>query len=130
MSQELTSLHVPNNYHKMHSVFQMRVFLYHMFVLCLINQPNAAGQRFMDLVHGEWRSRITKSLEAFTTYNVTVFKGDYVMNVKRNGQVVLQRNFTLDSTGKDITIYAGSCMDLHVKYFVAFDSILLLIYSL
>lgn len=130
MSQELTSLHVPNNYHKMHSVFQMRVFLYHMFVLCLTNQPNAAGQRFMDLVHGEWRSRITKSLEAFTTYNVTVFKGDYVMNVKRNGQVVLQRNFTLDSTGKDITIYAGSCMDLHVKYVVAFDSILLLIYSL
>lgn len=130
MSQELTSLQVPNNYHKMHSVFQMRVFLYHMFVLCLTNQPNAAGQRFMDLVHGEWRSRITKSLEAFTTYNVTVFKGDYVMNVKRNGQVVLQRNFTLDSTGKDITIYAGSCMDLHVKYFVAFDSILLLIYSL
>lgn len=108
----------------------MRVFLYHMFVLCLTNQPNAAGQRFMDLVHGKWRSRITKSLEAFTTYNVTVFKGDYVMNVKRNGQVVLQRNFTLDSTGKDITIYAGSCMDLHVKYFVAFDSILLLIYSL
>lgn len=26
MSQELTSLHVPNNYRKMHSVFQMRVF--------------------------------------------------------------------------------------------------------
>eukprot|EP00105_Crassostrea_gigas_P044376 XP_019928524.1 PREDICTED: uncharacterized protein LOC105342501 [Crassostrea gigas] len=75
-------------------------------------KPNAAGQRFMDLVHGEWRSRITKSLEAFTTYNVTVFKGDYVMNVKRNGQVVLQRNFTLDSTGKDITIYADDSQSI------------------
>lgn len=101
-----------------------------MFVLCLTNQPNTAGQRFMDLVHGEWKSRIAQSLEAFTTYNVTVFKGDYVMKVKRYGQVVLQRNFTLDSTGKDIIIYAGSCMDLYAKYFVAFDSILLLIYSL
>lgn len=42
------------------------------------------------------------------------------MNVKRNGQVVLQRNFTLDSTGKDITIYTGVCMKLYVKYHVAF----------
>lgn len=91
-----------------------------MFVLCLTNQPNAAGQRFMDLVHREWKSRITQILEAFTTYNVTAFKGDYVMNVKRNGQVVLQRNFTLDSSGKDITIYAGSCIELYVKYNVAF----------
>lgn len=91
-----------------------------MFVLCLTNQPNAAGQRFMDLVHGEWKSRITQNLEAYTTYNVTAFKGDYVMNVKRNGQVVLQRNFTLDSTGKDITIYTGACMKLYVKYHVAF----------
>lgn len=74
----------------------------------------------MDLVHGEWKSRITQSLEAFTTYNVTAFKGDYVMNVKRNDQVVLQRNFTLDSSGKDITIYAGSCIELYVKYNVAF----------
>lgn len=74
----------------------------------------------MDLVHGEWKSRITQSLEAYTTYNVTAFKGDYVMNVKRNGQMVLQRNFTLDSTGKDITIYAGACMELYVKYHVAF----------
>lgn len=98
---------------------KFRCFIYNL-ALCLINQPNAAGQRFMDLVHGEWKSRITQSLEAFTTYNVTAFKGDYVMNVKRNGQVITQRNFTLDSTGKDITINAGACMELYVKYHVAF----------
>lgn len=104
--------------------------LYNKLVICLTHQPNTAGQRFMDLVHGEWKSSITQSIEAFTTYNVTAFMGDYVMNVKRNGQVVLQRNFTLDSTGKDITIYAGACMDLYVKYSVAFDSIILLMYLL
>lgn len=76
----------------------------------------------MDLVHGEWKSSIKQNLEAFTTYNVTAFMGDYVMYVKRNGQVVLQRNFTLDSIGKDITIYAGACMDLYVNCFVVYDS--------
>lgn len=71
-------------------------------------QPNAAGQKFLDLVHGAWKTNISQTLKPRMTYNVTGFKGEYMMNLKRNGQIVQQRNFTLDSVGIDITIMTGT----------------------
>ena len=57
--------------------------------------PNAAGQMFLDLVHGVWKINISETLKPRMTYNVTGFKRKYVMNMKRNDQLVQQRNFTL-----------------------------------
>ncbi|XP_062569988.1 uncharacterized protein LOC134232027 [Saccostrea cucullata] len=68
-------------------------------------KPNAAGQKFLDLVHGDWKSTIKQSTTSGQTYNRTAFLGEYSLNVKRNGQVIYQINLTLDSAGKDISIY-------------------------
>lgn len=67
--------------------------------------PNAAGQKYLDLVQGSWRSHIKRRLDPNHTVNVTMFKGDYVMHVRQNGHVIHQENFTLDSSGKDLTVH-------------------------
>ncbi|XP_056006903.1 uncharacterized protein LOC125648675 [Ostrea edulis] len=68
-------------------------------------KPNAAGQKFLDLVHGAWKSNISEGVIPGQTYNITAFLGEYILNVKHNGQVLHQQNFTLDSAGRDITVY-------------------------
>lgn len=67
--------------------------------------PNAAGQKYLDLVQGSWRSHIKRRLDQDHPVNVTMFKGDYVMHVRQNGHVIHQENFTVDSSGKDLTVH-------------------------
>lgn len=76
-----------------------------LYILCLSLQPNAAGQKYLDLVHGSWRSHIKRRLDQDHPVNVTMFKGDYVMHVRQNGHVIHQENFTVDSSGKDLTVH-------------------------
>lgn len=76
-----------------------------LYILCLSLQPNAAGQKYLDLVQGSWRSHIKRRLDQDHPVNVTMFKGDYVMHVRQNGHVIHQENFTVDSSGKDLTVH-------------------------
>lgn len=76
-----------------------------LYILCLSLQPNAAGQKYLDLVQGSWRSHIKHRLDQDHPVNVTMFKGDYVMHLRQNGHVIHQENFTVDSLGKDLTVH-------------------------
>lgn len=76
-----------------------------LYILCLSLQPNAAGQKYLDLVQGSWRSHIKRRLDQDHPVNVTMFKGDYVMHLRQNGHVIHQENFTVDSSGKYLTVH-------------------------
>ncbi|XP_056008704.1 uncharacterized protein LOC125664271 [Ostrea edulis] len=67
--------------------------------------PNAAGQKYLDLVRGRWRSHIKRRIDPDHAVNATVFMGDYVMNIRRNGHIIHHENFSLDSSGKDLTVH-------------------------
>ncbi|XP_056008702.1 anti-sigma-I factor RsgI6-like [Ostrea edulis] len=79
--------------------------------------PNAAGQKYIDLVHKAWNTSFTHAISAHNKIHTSGFLGDYVLNVKRDGNVIHQEQFSLDSAGKHLTVHLTG--DQHVSH-VAF----------
>ncbi|XP_061166383.1 uncharacterized protein LOC133175304 [Saccostrea echinata] len=92
--------------------------------------PNAAGRKYLDLVHGTWRSHMKRRLDPGHTVNVTAFMGDYVLSVRRNGHVIHNETFSLGSSGKDLTVhltvYASRNM---ARFSILYGLLLLVLYS-
>lgn len=79
--------------------------------------PNAAGQVYLDLVEKAWTTHYTHTISPHGNLNTTGFLGDYLLNVKRDGHLLHQEAFSLDSTGKQLTVHLTG--DQHVSH-VAF----------
>lgn len=67
--------------------------------------PNAAGQVYLDLVEKAWKTDYSHPISAHTHLSTTGFLGDYVLNVKRDGHVIHQEPFSLDQSGKHLTVH-------------------------
>ncbi|XP_062583009.1 anti-sigma-I factor RsgI6-like [Saccostrea cucullata] len=67
--------------------------------------PNAAGQKYLDLFHKTWKTHFVHNVNPGSTVNTHAFLGDYLLNIKRNGHLIHHENFSLDKSGKDITIH-------------------------
>eukprot|EP00105_Crassostrea_gigas_P010616 XP_011425963.1 PREDICTED: uncharacterized protein LOC105327293 isoform X1 [Crassostrea gigas] len=65
---------------------------------------NAAGQKYLDLFHKTWKTYFTHNIQPGNTIQTHAFKGDYLLNIKKNGHLIHQEHFSLDSTAKDIII--------------------------
>lgn len=59
--------------------------------------PNAAGQRWMDLVHGEWKTNVVlRPKHHDQTFNIRAFQGDYSVNFKYNGVPICENSNKYD----------------------------------
>ncbi|XP_022345335.2 anti-sigma-I factor RsgI6-like [Crassostrea virginica] len=65
---------------------------------------NAAGQKYLDLFHKTWKTYFVHNIQPSHTVQTSGFLGEYLLNIKKNGHLIHQENFSLDSSGKDITI--------------------------
>ena len=79
-------------------------------------QPNAAGQKYLDIFHKTWKTNFVHDIQPSHTVNTSGFLGEYLLNIKKDGHLIHQEHFSLDSLGKDITI------NLTSKW-VGFDSV-------
>ena len=68
------------------------------------HQANAAGQKYLDLFHKTWKTYFVHNIQPSHTVQTSGFLGEYLLNIKKNGHLIHQENFSLDSSGKDITI--------------------------
>jgi hypothetical protein len=48
---------------------------------------------------------VTHTIHGTEQYHVRAFKGEYVLNVKHNGQVLKSQTFTLDDGGKTLQVH-------------------------
>ena len=70
----------------------------------VLYQANAAGQKYLDLVHKAWKTYFAHNIQASHTVHTSGFLGEYQLNIKKNGHLIHKEHFSLDSSGKDITI--------------------------
>ena len=70
----------------------------------VLYQANAAGQKYLDLVHKAWKTYFVHNIQASHTVHTSGFLGEYQLNIKKNGHLIHQEHFSLDSSGRDITI--------------------------
>ena len=68
------------------------------------HQANAAGQKYLDLFHKTWKTYFVHNIQPSHTVQTSGFLGEYLLNIKKNGHLIHQEHFSLDSLGKDITI--------------------------
>ncbi|XP_062581777.1 uncharacterized protein LOC134243536 [Saccostrea cucullata] len=73
---------------------------------------NAAGQKYLDLVKKAWWTDYTDTMTSGQVLHTSVFKGDYQLLVKHNGNTIHRENLVIDSAGKDITVHVTD--DHHV----------------
>jgi hypothetical protein len=83
----------------------LKLFLHYSNWALILFQPNAAGQKYLDLFHKTWKTYFVHSVNPGHTVHTSAFLGDYLLNIKKNGHLIHQENFTLDKSGKDITIH-------------------------
>lgn len=79
--------------------------------------PNAAGQVYLDLVEKSWKTDYSQTISPHTHLSTTGFLGDYVLNVKRDGHVIHQEPFSVDQSGKHVTVHLTGDHDVsHVAF--------------
>ncbi|XP_064603715.1 uncharacterized protein LOC135469112 [Liolophura sinensis] len=63
---------------------------------------NSAGKRYIDLVHRQWRTHVTRSLASGTKFHIRGFHGNYNVIVRINGKVVQREHFSLGKTPANV----------------------------
>lgn len=76
--------------------------------LSLFLQINAAGQKFLDLIHTEWKTYNNHVLSKGSAFTVRGFRGDYVVRVKVNGQTVNTQYFSLGKDDHNINLHVSA----------------------
>ena len=71
-------------------------------------QANAAGNAYQTLFKQTWRTHETRTLTNHNPVNIRGFKGDYTINVKKNGHVIETENFTLGDSGTSLELHLPS----------------------
>ena len=96
----LTCIISPWNFSKVH-------------LLLFVFQPNAAGQRWMDVVKGQWTTYLQLNpTSTDQTFSQRAFQAQYSVNVKYNGNIICQRIAEFDvPIGQDAewTINVADC---------------------
>ncbi|KAK3083789.1 hypothetical protein FSP39_003248 [Pinctada imbricata] len=67
--------------------------------------PNAAGRKYQNLMKNTWKTYINSQISTSHNVHSNVFMGDYLLNVKHNGQLIHQENFHVGKSGKSLTIH-------------------------
>ena len=80
----------------------------HASLLFCNNQANAAGRAYQTLFKQTWRTHETRTLTNHNPVNIRGFKGDYTINVKKNGHVIETENFTLGDSGTSLELHLPS----------------------
>ena len=54
----------------------------------VLYQANAAGQKYLDLVHKAWKTYFVHNIQASHTVHTSGFLGEYQLNIKKNGHLI------------------------------------------
>ncbi|XP_046546498.1 exoglucanase XynX-like [Haliotis rubra] len=65
---------------------------------------NAAGKRYLNLIHQEWSTHVTHRLTSGTQFNIRGFHGDYDIIVRYQGTPVKKQTFFLGKTDTTVTV--------------------------
>ncbi|XP_067666748.1 uncharacterized protein [Haliotis asinina] len=65
---------------------------------------NAAGKRYLNLIHQEWSTHVTHRLTSGTHFNIRGFHGEYDVIVRYQGTPVKKQTFFLGKTDTTVTV--------------------------